>query len=91
MLSEGKGEDEIKQYFVTQYGARVLAEPPNRFASYAVPVTAFLLGAILLFLGFRRWTNPVMTESVSGEKEAKPVAQQDEYIQKFEEELKKRK
>jgi hypothetical protein len=32
-----------------------------------------------------------MTESVSGEKEAKPVAQQDEYIQKFVEELKNRK
>jgi len=90
MLSEGKSEDEIKQYFVTQYGVRVLAEPPNRFASYIVPVTTFLLGATLLFLGFRRWKKPLATESVSGEKEAKPV-EQDEYIRKFEEELKKRK
>lgn len=90
MLSEGKGEEEIKQYFVTQYGVRVLAEPPNRLASYMVPVTAFLLGATLLFLGFRRWKKPLVTESVSGEQEAKPVAQ-DDYIQKFEEELKKRK
>ncbi|RPJ20853.1 MAG: hypothetical protein EHM33_27575, partial [Chloroflexi bacterium] len=28
MLVEGKSEEEIKQYFVAQYGARVLDEPP---------------------------------------------------------------
>lgn len=90
MLTEGKGEDEIKQYFVTQYGARVLAEPPNRLASYAVPVVAFLFGAFLLFRGFRMWMKPVETEAGSSENEAMPVAQ-DDYIQKFEEEMKKRK
>ena len=91
MLTEGKGEDEIKQYFVAQYGARVLAEPPNRLVSYAVPVIAFLLGAFLLFRGFRMWIKPVATESASSaEDEAKPAAQ-DDYIQKFEEEMKKRK
>lgn len=90
MLSEGKNEDEIKQYFVTQYGARVLAEPPNRLASYAVPVVAFLLGAFLLFRGFRMWMKPIATEAGSDEEEAQPVAQ-DDYIQKFEEEMKKRK
>ena len=37
MLAEGKTEAEIKQYFVAQYGARVLAEPPNRLVSYLVP------------------------------------------------------
>ena len=48
MLAEGKSEAEIKQYFVTQYGDRVLAEPPNRLASYLVPAVAILLGALLL-------------------------------------------
>jgi cytochrome c-type biogenesis protein CcmH len=90
MLTEGKGEEEIKQYFVTQYGARVLNEPPNRFASYFVPVAAFLVGALLLFQGFRTWMKPVATEPGSSRKEAKLI-EQDEYIQKFEEELKKRK
>ena len=89
MLREGKSEDEIKQYFVAQYGARVLAEPPNRLVSYAVPVIAFLLGAFLLFRGFRMWIKPVVTESAPSEEEAKPVAQ-DDYIQRFEEESKKR-
>ncbi len=89
-LTEGKSEDEIKQYFVTQYGARVLSEPPNRWASYLVPVVAFLLGAFMLFRGFKMWLKPVGTESASPKKEAQPVSQ-DDYIQKMEEELKKRK
>ena len=90
MLSEGKSEDEIKQYFVAQYGARVLDEPPNRFLSYVVPVAAFLLGAFLLFRGFRMWIRPVETGTGPGENEAQSVPQ-DDYIQKFEEEMKKRK
>jgi len=91
MLREGKSEDEIKQYFVAQYGARVLDEPPNRLVSYTVPVVAFLLGALLLFQGFRTWMKPVATEAGSSEEEAPPVIAQDDYIQKFEEEMKKRK
>jgi cytochrome c-type biogenesis protein CcmH len=91
MLAEGKSEEEIKQYFVQQYGARVLAEPPNRLASYLVPAVAILLGAFMLFRGFRMWMKPSITESsVEGAKrEAKPV--QDPYIAKLEEELKKQK
>ena len=58
MLAEGKSEEEIKQYFVAQYGVRVLNDPPNRFASYAVPVAAFLLGAFMLFRGFKMWMKP---------------------------------
>ena len=90
MLSEGKSEDEIKQYFVIQYGVRVLDEPPNRWVSYLVPVVAFLLGAFMLYRGFRMWLKPAKVESVAGEKEAEPIPQ-DDYIQRMEEELKKRK
>ena len=90
MLAEGKSEDEIIDHFVTQYGVRVLNEPPNRLMSYAVPITAFIAGAVLLFFGFRTWIKPVETESSPPIKdEAQPV-EQDDYIQKFEEELKKR-
>ena len=90
MLAEGKSEQEIKDHFVKQYGVRVLNEPPNRWASYLVPVVAFLAGAFLLFRGFKMWLKPVGTESgLPINDEAEPV-EQDDYIKKFEEELKKR-
>jgi len=89
MLSDGKSESDIKQYFVEHFGPRVLNEPPNQFVSYIVPVIAFLLGAILLFRGFQMWTKPSKAEADVPEDEAKAV-HQDEYIQKMEDELKKR-
>lgn len=85
-LAEGKSEDEIKQYFVTQYGARVLAEPPNRLASYLVPAVAILLGVLMLARGFQMWMKPPTIE-VEPE-DVKPV---DPYIARLEEEIKKQK
>jgi cytochrome c-type biogenesis protein CcmH len=92
MLTEGRSEAEIKQYFVEHYGPQVLNEPPNRLASYLVPVAAFLLGAFLLFRSFQIWLKPRLTETGSApadaEREAKPV--HDPYVAKLEDELKKR-
>jgi cytochrome c-type biogenesis protein CcmH len=88
MLSEGKSEEEIKQYFVEHYGVRVLAEPPNRLATYLIPALAIFLGAFLLFRGFQMWMKPsqrraaVKTDLTPG---------QDPYIARLEEELKKQK
>lgn len=87
MLAEGKSEEEIQQYFVTQYGARVLAEPPNRLVTYLVPAVAILLGALLLLRGFQMWMKPSNVEP-EAEEPAQPV--QDPYIARLEEELKKR-
>jgi cytochrome c-type biogenesis protein CcmH len=91
MLTEGKSEAEIKQYFVEQYGARVLAEPPNRLVAYLVPAAAILLGAFFLFRGFQMWMKPSMakTGAADVERELKPA--QDPYVARLEEELKKRK
>jgi cytochrome c-type biogenesis protein CcmH len=91
MLADGKNETEIKQHFVDYYGARVLNEPPNRIATYLIPLGIILLGALLLFRGFQLWLKPAAIETASGDepRQAKPV-QQDEYIAKLEEELKKR-
>jgi len=90
MLTEGKSEAEIKQYFVTQYGVRVLNVPPNPWATYFIPGVAILIGALLLFRGFQLWKKPLATVSASDKQEAQPV-QQDEYLAKMEEELRKRK
>jgi len=91
MLAEGKGEEEIKQYFVAQYGARVLAEPPNRLVTYLVPAVAILLGALLLFRGFQMWLKPSPAKAGEAipDQTVKPI--QDPYIVRMEEELKKRK
>ena len=90
MLAEGKGESEIKQYFVEHYGARVLAEPPNRLVTYLVPAAAILLGAFLLFRGFQMWMKPSTMEADSAEAEQEAESAQDPYITRLEEELKKR-
>jgi len=93
MLAEGKSETEIKDYFVAQFGARVLNEPPNKFATYLVPGIAILVGMLLLIRGFQIWIKPETAESASGESEAKPIhdGAQDDYVTRIEEELKKRK
>jgi len=88
MLTEGKSDSEIKQYFVEHYGARVLDEPPNRLVTYLVPVIAIFLGAFLLFRGFQIWMKPSHAATAASESEAKPV--QDPYVARLEEELKKR-
>jgi cytochrome c-type biogenesis protein CcmH len=91
MLTQGKSEAEIKQYFVEQYGARVLAEPPNRLVAYLVPAVAILLGAFLLFRGFQMWMKPSLTGSGAADAERAAKSSQDPYVARLEEELKKRK
>ncbi len=91
MLAEGKSETEIKQYFVEHYGARVLAEPPNRLVTYLVPAIAILLGALMLFRGFQMWMKPSAAKADLKEAEQEAQPAQDPYVAKLEEELKKRK
>ena len=104
MLTEGKSEAEIKQYFVDFYGARVLSEPPRTgiyWLVYIVPPVAFLAGVYLLFRGFQTW-NKIAKEPVRGAdqstslgSELEPArgsaaAMDDEYVARLEKELKKR-
>ena len=58
-LSQGMTEAEIKQYFVDNYGARVLAEPPRtglNWLVYILPPAIILLGSFFLFgIIFAAW------------------------------------
>ncbi len=87
-LVAGWSENQIKQYFVDQYGDRVLATPPARglnWLVYVVPPLAILAGAYLLFRAIQGWRQPPPAA-------AEELSQQlpdDEYIRKLEEELKK--
>jgi cytochrome c-type biogenesis protein CcmH len=88
-LGAGWTEEEIKTYFVTQYGDRVLAEPPRRglnWLVYIVPPAAFLAGAYLLYRGLRSWRQPV------SEVKQPPteLLKDDEYVARFEEQLEER-
>jgi cytochrome c-type biogenesis protein CcmH len=97
-LSDGWTEDQIQQYFVENYGARVLAEPPRsglNWLVYILPPAIILTGALVLFRALRAWTAPSKPGPASYEAAApsipdpKPV--QDEYVARLEEELRKRK
>jgi cytochrome c-type biogenesis protein CcmH len=89
-LSQGWSEARIKQYFVDQYGARVLAEPPRNglnWLVYVLPPLVILAGAFLLVRAMRTWTKPsAPAQAIEAAKEA-PT---DEYVARLEEELKKR-
>ena len=92
MLANGKTPDEIKQYFVDHYGARVLSEPPQaglNWLVYVVPPVAFLIGVFLLFTAFRTWKK--LPKEPAGETlaQSEPAAK-DEYAARIEEELRKR-
>ncbi|MDP2977177.1 MAG: cytochrome c-type biogenesis protein CcmH [Anaerolineales bacterium] len=91
MLAEGKSADTIKQYFVEQYGARVLSEPPRtglNWLIYLLPPLAFLAGAYILYRAFRSWR--ALDKQPAGAEEAETPAAEDEYVTRLEDELKKR-
>ena len=92
MLSEGKTEDEILQHFEDQYGARVLAEPPKQgfyWLIYLLPPAVILIGAIILFRSLKEWTKPKAASAGLGE--ARSESSKDDYVARFEEEIKKQK
>ena len=93
MLAAGKSTDEIKQYFVDHYGARVLSEPPQtglNWLVYVVPPVAFLAGVFLLYKAFRSWRRfpkESTAEVVAG---PEPPEKNDDYASRVEAELRKR-
>jgi cytochrome c-type biogenesis protein CcmH len=57
-IDEGRSEEQIKDALVAEYGDEVLALPPDSgfsLSAYVVPIVAFLIAAIALVLGVRRW------------------------------------
>jgi cytochrome c-type biogenesis protein CcmH len=75
MLSQGKSEAEIKQYFADNYGARVLNEPPREGLNW------------LVYLVPRAMKKPVVAAALQG---PKIDAAADDYVARLEAEIKKR-
>ncbi len=89
-LADGWGEAQIKDYFVVQYGDRVLAEPPRRglnWLVYVLPPLAILAGAYILVRALRGWRAAV-PEAAAGPPDA--AAAEDDYIRRLEQELERR-
>ncbi len=86
-LTEGWSEDRIKNYFVEQYGARVLATPPAEGFSwlvYILPPLAFGAGVFILYRAFKNWRIDADKVVVV------PSSDDDPYVALFEEELDRR-
>ncbi|MFN2215638.1 MAG: cytochrome c-type biogenesis protein CcmH [Anaerolineales bacterium] len=91
-LAQGWSEDQIKEYFAESYGIRVLAEPPRQglnWLVYIVPPVAFIAGAYILFRAFRSWQ--ALSKQVEVEEDMLgDDSDTDPYLERLEEELKKR-
>ena len=87
-LAQGWSEEQIHQYFVGQYGDRVLATPPAtglNWLVYLLPPAAFIVGAVILVGVVRSWRKP---PQIAGDS---PVdAAEDPYLERVEEELRRR-
>ena len=97
MISEGKSEAEIKQYFVENYGARVLGAPPLtglNWLVYIIPPAIILAGALFLFRALKEWTKPAIASEGLGSAQTETSSDEApkvDYVARLEDELKKRK
>lgn len=98
MLAEGKTEDEIIQYFVDTYGDRVLNEPPLtglNWLAYIVPPLVILFGALVVARTLKGMKKPVTASPAAGAdgvaQSPMPESPTDEYVARFEEEVRRRK
>jgi cytochrome c-type biogenesis protein CcmH len=88
-LAQGWSEQQIKDYFVQRFGARVLAVPPAtglNWLVYVVPPIIFLAGLFLLYRAFQSFRKPAKQPVPEGDPQ--PVSD-DPYIERIEEELRK--
>jgi cytochrome c-type biogenesis protein CcmH len=87
-LAEGWTEAQIKQYFVDQYGVRVLAAPPAsgfNWLAYLLPALAIAAGTVVLGRALRGWraTSPALLPDES-------TAADDPYVARVKEEIRRR-
>ena len=87
-LAAGWTDQQIMDYFVTQYGERVLANPSARgfnILLWVIPPVVLVGGVIFLWFFFRR-----AARQASLAPPAEPTAPTDKYVAELEKELEKR-
>ena len=87
-LAQNWSQEQIEQYFVSQYGDRVLATPPAsglNWLVYLLPPLVFIAGAVILGGAIRSWrVSPHVISQTADEPSADP------YLERVEEELRRR-
>ncbi|HVN53344.1 MAG TPA: cytochrome c-type biogenesis protein CcmH [Anaerolineaceae bacterium] len=93
-LADGWSEQQIKDYFVVQYGDRVLAEPPRRglnWVVYVLPPLIILGGGILIFFVLRRMrAGRPASAAMKARQDLSLPPEEEEYVRRLEEELRNR-
>lgn len=89
-LAAGDTAQEIKDYFVQQYGARVISTRSRLI--YLIPAAAILIGVYILYRVIRSWRKQSQPAVISPSSDSPPAAQNppDEYIRRLEDEVRKR-
>ncbi len=91
-LAEGWTKEQIQQYFVDRFGARVLAEPPVsglNWLVYVVPPVAFLTGVFILYRGIKSWRQIEPSSELEQPTAEDKDTQTDDYLAQLEEELRR--
>lgn len=87
-LLAGQNEQQIRDYFVAQYGQQVLGAPPPQgfnWLAYILPAIGIILGALIAWLTVRQWLvrrSPGAPSTVEGATISK------EYADRIEKDLK---
>ncbi len=87
-LAQNWSQDQIEQYFVSQYGDRVLATPPPsglNWLVYLLPPVIFIAGAVILGGAIRSWRQPSQPASQPADEDSL-----DPYLERVEEQLRRR-
>ncbi len=86
-LSQGQTEQQIRDYFVAQYGDVVLGAPPAEgfnWLAYILPAIGILLGAVIAWITVRQWI--FKRAESSGAAETPAISK--EYADRIEKDLK---
>ena len=90
--AQGQSADAIVQYFVDEYGVKILAAPPKSgffLTAWLTPFTAILLGGIAILVLLRQWAR-LGGKGRSGEAAALLSAEQQTLAARFEAEVRER-
>lgn len=96
-LGEGQTRQQIKDYFVDQYGPRALAEPPQEgftLAVWVIPIAAVLIGGFFFSRYIRSIQTTVPVSPPASQSQQQEITNNepapDDYTARIERELKER-